>query len=136
MRVRISLRFSQNRIIKYSKSNSIIVFWISLLCSALRDRIDEHFDDLNRDYDIIIEINRSVYFWARFASVDERMNWMLTFIYCWTRKSRVDNKIKLNFKTIISICMSGRKKNKMNYNKNWKTFKRKSTTQTEKIQNT
>lgn len=86
-------------------------------CSALRGRIGENFDNLNKRYDTAIETNLLVWFWTRFASVDERMDWMATFIYCWTCNCRVGNKIGLNFRTIISKFMNSRKRNGMDYRK-------------------
>jgi hypothetical protein len=105
-------------------------------CSAPRGRIGENFDSLNKDYGAAIETTHLVYFWTRFASVDERMDWMTTSIYCWTRNSRVGNRIGLSFRTTISNIMSGRKRNEMDYRKTWITLGRKPVIRTWKVQNT
>lgn len=105
-------------------------------CSAPRGRIGGNFDSLSEDYGTAIETNHSVHLWTRFASVDERMDWMTTFIYCWTRNSRVGNRIGLSFRTIISNFMSGRKRNEMGYRKTWIILRRKPVIRTSKVQKT
>ena len=105
-------------------------------CSAPRGRIGENLDSLSKDYGTAIETNHSVYLWTRFATVDERMDWMTTSIYCSTRNSRVGNRIGLSFRTTISNFMSGRERNEMKYRKTWITPRRRPVIRTWKVQNT
>lgn len=105
-------------------------------CSAPRGRIGENFDRLSEDYGTTIETNHSVYLLTRFAGVDERIAWMTTSIYCWTRNSRVGNRIGLSFRTTISNFMSGKKRNEMDCRKTWITLRRKPVIRTWKVQNT